>query len=50
MACEQDPRHAGKCVACGAMIHVADAHYNFDGELVHEECLFDWARKYRVAI
>ena len=37
----------GKCVHCGADIHDYDDHYDFDGDLVCDDCLIDWARKFK---
>lgn len=37
----------GRCAHCRTYIHDYDDHYDFDGELVCDECLIDWAREYR---
>ena len=38
----------GVCEACGQPIQDGEGYYDFDGSLVHEECLLYWAEKYRV--
>lgn len=41
-------RYRGKCAHCGEPIYGGEPHYDIDGELVHEECLFDWAESYKI--
>ena len=38
----------GICESCGEPIQDGESYYDCDGSLVHEECLLDWAEKYRV--
>ena len=48
MSCQPEPEIIGECAACGDLIYACDDVYDIEGDLVHEECLFDWAEKYRV--
>ena len=48
MSCQKEPEPIGRCVQCGADIYPSDDHYNIEGELVCDDCLTDWARKYKV--
>lgn len=41
-------RHCiGRCAHCGEPVHDWDDHYDFDGVLVHDDCLYGWAENYR---
>lgn len=37
----------GYCAVCGEPIEYGEDHYDIDGELIHEDCLRDWADKFR---
>ena len=46
MACQVSEELA-TCAECHEPIEYGEAHYNFGGgELIHEDCLHDWADKY----
>ena len=47
MRCQVEPETVGKCW-CGSFIHADEQYYEIDGELIEEDCLRDWAEKYRV--
>ena len=38
----------GTCEVCGNEIHAGEDHYDFDGELVCDDHLREWAKKYLV--
>ena len=46
--CFADAEIVGKCVECCEDICAGEDYYNIEGELVCDNCLHDWARKYRV--
>lgn len=49
MRCQKEPRSIGACSACGEPITTDDEfYYNIEGELVHDDCLREWAEKYRI--
>lgn len=48
MSCLKEPRTIGRCVVCKDNIQAGEDHYSIDGELVHEDCLRDWADKHKV--
>ena len=48
MSCEVEPCVIGECAACHEDIRADEDYYDIEGEIVHEECLSDWAEKYRV--
>ena len=49
-SCFTDPKPIGRCAACREPVYGDDDHYDIDGELVHWDCLSDWARKYKVVV
>lgn len=36
----------GYCVHCGGEIYDGETVYNIDGDLIHEDCLHDFAKDY----
>lgn len=40
----------GECAHCGEELHDYDEHYDFDGILVCDECLIDWAKNYKAEV
>lgn len=49
MNCLREPDPIGKCTQCGTDIFPGDDYYNIEGDtLLHDDCLVDWADKYRV--
>ena len=38
----------GNCEHCSDVIYDNENYYDFDGDLVHWECLRDWASKFEV--
>ena len=47
MACKAS-NAVGICEGCGMRIYEFEDYYDINGELVHEECLLDWAAQYVV--
>lgn len=45
---EQEWHRKGKCAHCGEDIYDYSDHYDFDGVLVCDDCLIDWARNFKV--
>lgn len=48
MSCEREAEVVGICEACREEIHAGDDYYDIEGDLLHEDCLLDWAWKYKV--
>lgn len=46
--CFPEPEDIGTCEACREAIKSGETHYNIEGDLLHEDCLLDWAWKYKV--
>ena len=46
-ACEPQPKLIGYCAHCKEAIYAWEDHYNIEDELIHDDCLVDWAAKYR---
>ena len=46
MSC-QVSEEIGYCAECGEPIEYGEDHYDIEGEKIHEDCLRDWADKYR---
>ena len=38
----------GKCEHCGDDIYEGEDYYDIEGEIIHEDCLREWAEKYLV--
>ena len=47
--CQPEPKTVGECAACGDLIYSWEDRYNVEGEIIHYECLHDWAEKYKEA-
>lgn len=39
--------HIGYCAECHEPIEYGEEYYDFGDEMIHEDCLSDWAEKYR---
>lgn len=37
----------GRCTHCGEEVYDYDDYYDIEGELLHEDCLYDWAAQYK---
>lgn len=48
MACQSEPTPVGHCVTCKEPIYGPDDYYEIDGDLIHDDCLTDWAKQFRV--
>lgn len=40
--------HIGNCENCSDPILAGEDHYNIDGVILHEDCLWDWAEQFMV--
>ena len=45
--CETQAEIVGICESCRGEIRADETYYDIEGDLLHEECLLDWACKYR---
>ena len=45
--CETQAEIVGFCESCREEIRADETYYDIEGDLLHEECLLDWAWKYR---
>lgn len=43
-----EPSVIGKCEHCGDYIYADEDYYDIEGEIIHEDCLREWAEKYLV--
>lgn len=49
MRCQYVKRYkVGNCEHCSDVIYKDDNYYDIDGEMVHYDCLREWARKFEV--
>ena len=48
--CEPGAEIVGECAACGDLIYAHEERYDIEGELIHEDCLSDWAEQFKVVI
>lgn len=46
--CQPEPRAVGRCAECGGDIVEGEEYYDICGETIHEDCLYEWAQKFRV--
>lgn len=45
---KQEKSHrVGRCAHCKDIIFGYEAYYDFNGEIIHEDCLYAWAEKYK---
>ena len=47
MNCEKEAEIVGICESCREEIRADETYYDIEGDLLHEDCLLDWAWKYR---
>lgn len=47
MRCEKEAEIVGICESCREEIHAGEDYYDINGDLLHDDCLLNWARKYR---
>ena len=45
---EREPKKIGVCEECSDPIYDGEDYYEIDGDMLHEDCLYDWAHKYKV--
>lgn len=50
MMCQAEPKQIGVCAECGDPIYDGECRYEIQDELIHGDCLYDWAETYRVVI
>lgn len=45
---EDERKHrVGYCDHCGEIIYGYEEYYDFNGEIIHADCLYAWAEKFR---
>ena len=44
---QAEAHRVGRCAHCGDDIFGYEEYYDFDGDLVHEDCLHGWAQNYK---
>ena len=44
---EQERHNIGKCAHCREPVYDYEEHYDFDGDLVHDDCLRGWAENFK---
>ena len=47
-ACHET-RAVGICEHCGEEIHEGEEYYDIEDVMLHEDCLYDWAKQYKVS-
>lgn len=47
MACLEEPKVITTCYHCGEPIHEGEDYYDIHNEVIHEDCLRDWASEYK---
>ena len=50
MMCQKEPKEIGRCKVCKEPIYEDENYYDIHDELIHEDCLSDWAQKYLVEV
>lgn len=45
---EKGPKIIGTCVHCKEAICAGEDYYDIGNDMLHEDCLIDWARKFHV--
>ena len=41
-----EPKVFGYCQHCGGEIYEGETYYNIDGQIIHEDCLWDFAKEH----
>ena len=49
-ACQGEAEVIGKCEHCGDDIYASEDYYEIEGEIIHEDCLREWAEKFLVRV
>lgn len=44
---EAESRHIGLCAHCKDTVFAYEERYTINGELIHGDCLYSWAAKYK---
>jgi hypothetical protein len=47
---QQESDTIGWCEHCGEPIYAGEDYYEIYGEIIHEDCLRDWAEKHLVRV
>lgn len=47
-SCFTVPKSIGRCAACKEPIYATEDRYDMDGDLLHEDCLTEWAQPHLV--
>ena len=45
-ASQSEPEEIGRCEHCGEPIYANEDYYEIGDELLHEDCLSEWAEKF----
>lgn len=40
-------RRVGRCLHCRETVYDYEDYYDIEGDLLHEDCLMDWAAQYK---
>lgn len=43
-----EPEPEGECAVCGEPVDLMDGWYEFDGDLIHEECAGEYIKKFGI--
>lgn len=43
----RERRRVGRCVCCYEPIYDIEGYYDINGELLHDDCLHEWAAQYK---
>lgn len=43
----QQEHRIGRCAQCGEDIHDYDDYYDFDGTIVHDDCVLDYIAQFK---
>ena len=49
-ACQSEPQSLDVCAACGEPVFAWEDRYDIEGEIIHSDCLSEWAEKYKVDV
>lgn len=48
--CHTEPEVIGYCAQCKEAIYETDDRYDIEGVALHDDCLRDWAKQFRVVV
>ncbi len=44
---KRERHYKGECIHCREAVYDYDDHYDMEGDLLHEDCLYGWAEQYK---